>query len=69
MVVLMMFLFCLCSFLVNFMMRMVFFVDRLMVVNRFIWKNMLLDRLCMDVVSSVLIMFNGIISIIENGID
>lgn len=56
-------------FLVNFVIRIVFFVDRLMVVNSFIWKKMLFLSFCSRVVSIVLIMFKGMISIIVNGID
>lgn len=69
MVVLCRFLFVVCCFIVNFMIRIVFFVVRLIMVIRLILKNRLLGRLCSIDRLRVFSMFSGIISSIVIGID
>lgn len=51
------------------MMRIVFFVDSLIMVIILILKNMLLGMFCNSIVVIVLSRFSGIISSIVNGID
>lgn len=55
--------------LVNLIIKMVFFDVSLRVVSKVIWKQILFFRLCNVVVVIVLIIFNGIIIMIEKGID
>lgn len=61
------FVFLVCNWCVNLMMRMVFLVESLMMVIMLILKNMLLGMLCRIIVVIVLIKFSGIISMIDSG--